>query len=243
MTIGTVANNPNLIFRCVVTNPNTSAPGGLKIGTVTGGNNAYAFDCDVFLTGASGTGTALALNSTNSSAIACRIETSGTSGSITGITLGGAGSTVADCVVIGAGGLSGITAIGGIVMNCTVVGYIDGIKASGAIATLLVNNLITDNTTRAINNALVSNPTINFYNRLRDPITINSATNWTTATSLGNVTIDGAAFSDYVNAAAGDYRLATGSPAIGAAQPASASMGALQKAVSAAAQVSYGHAS
>jgi hypothetical protein len=137
--------------------------------------------------------------------------------------------------LIGNGGLYGIL-IGNTGSNCTVdgntiVNFVDGVNVLTGMTGLQVitNNCITDCTTYAINNVDAGAPVFNSYNRLRDPITINNGTNWTAATSYGNVTTDGAAYSDYVAQGSGDYRLISSSPATSTALPYASSMGALQR--------------
>lgn len=96
----------------------------------------------------------------------------------------------------------------------------------------VTNCMMTDNTGWAVNlnNANVS--CILGNNRYRDNTSgnVNLGTGWATATNHGAVTTDtGGATTDYVAPVTFDYRLIAASPATSAAQPASASMGALQR--------------
>ncbi len=237
----------DVFTQCTFTNLSTNtAAGGLAITTA-----CLAYNNDIFMTGASGGATGAGLEVIGGSAIGNRIVMSQSSSTGPAILCANSASlkVVSRNIVIGNGGIAGISNVSTtspcVVDSNTVVGFVTAWKTVTGTSVLQVvtNNLFTDNTTYAMDGVDAGAPVFNANNRFRDPITINNATNFTSATSFGNVTTDGAAYSDYVAQGSGDYRLATGSPAIAAALPASASMGALQKAVTAAAaQVSYGSA-
>lgn len=238
---GAGASNPvvligtdSAVVRCVVTNPSTNTA---AIGISSTSNlRAVIFDNDVFMTGASGGATGAGILATGASAriIANRVQMSQSSSTGPAIEIRSSAVALRN-TVIGAGGLYGIYA-GNNTTGCTIdsntvvgfdaaVSFITGISGINVVT----NNMLTDNTTYAINATDAGAPIFNAYNRLRDPITINGATDFTSFTSYGNVTTDGSAYSDYVDQSTGDYRLLSASPATSAALPARASMGALQR--------------
>lgn len=222
----------SVMTRCVLTNPSTNT----LAGGINGNARSIIQDNDIFMTGASGGATAagIAGNAGGVRIIANRVQMSQSSSSGPGIGLQYSAIAIRN-VVIGNGGLIGIgvTVSTGVptIDGNTIVNFVDGVNIITGTTGLqcVTNNIITDCTTYAINNVDADTATFNAYNRVRDPVTINAGTNWTTNSSFGNVTTDGAAYSDYVNQAAGDYRLISTSPAVSTAIPASASMGALQR--------------
>lgn len=231
-------NGDSILTQCVVTNPSTNTAAA---GTLVSARCAV-INCDVFMTGASGgaTGGGIMATSASNWIIGNRIQMSQSTSTGPAINIGNtttAGAVIGN-VVIGNGGASGIfssaTGSSVLIYGNTVVGFADGLNiiTGKTVLVVAINNLITDNTTNAINCVDAGAPVYNAYNRLRDPITVNNGTNYTNISGTGDVTIDDSAYADYVDQSSGDYRLSTGSLARQAALLASASMGARQPAAS-----------
>lgn len=224
----------DILTMCVASNPSTNT--GAYGASLSTSARATILDCDIFLTGASGGATGAGIFSAGASQriIANRVQMSQSSSAGPGIIIGSSAVALRNTVV-GNGGTIGIymssTSGATLIDGNTVVGFVDGIAyVTGAtLLNLVTNNCVTDNTTNAINATDAGAPVYNAYNRLRDVTTINGATNYTAASSTGNVTTDGAAYSDYVDGGGGDFRLVSTSPAVSTAIPAKASMGALQR--------------
>jgi len=239
--------------QCVVTNPSTNTAAG-------GINNSNArtivADSNIFMTGASGGATAAGLTIASTGrnfGNYIQMSQSTSTGPAVLISASSANAAIEDCTIIGNGGAQGInlSATGGapIIRHNTIVGFVDGVAGVTGITGLcyIGNNMITDNTSNAINFVDAGAPVYTSYNRYRDVTTITGATNFTTATNIGAVTTDtGGPETDYINYGAQDLRLkttTTASPGLGAAFPASASMGSRQApATASASQVSYGNA-
>lgn len=237
--------------RCIFTNPSTNT---LAQGIATN-SRSLVLDNDVFMTGASGGATGGAITGVGgvnamTRIIANRIQMSQSTSTGPATTVQG-GCIYIGNTVIGNGGLIGFfnpsTTSTMFAMWNTIVGFVDGINFITGTTGLsaLIDNAITDNSSNAINCVDAGAAVYNAYNRLRGVTTITNGTNFTNASSQGNVTTSGAAYSDYSNQSGGDFRLVTASPAVGAAIPASASMGSLQRpqAGSSAGQVSSASAS
>lgn len=240
----------NVVTRCVVTNPstNTAASG------ITAGNSRDIFENnDVFMSGASGGATGAAIStSANTRIIGNYIQMSSSSSAGPAISASGSSATgtIEDNTVIGTGGPQGIyigsATASPAVRHNTVVGFVDGIAVitGSTVLNYISENMVTENTSNAINMTDAGAAAFMSYNRRRDAATINNGTNWAAITSLGDITTDtGDYTTDYINYTSQDLRLkttATASPALGAAFPASASMGARQSPATAGAQVAYG---
>ncbi len=95
----------------------------------------------------------------------------------------------------------------------------------------ITNCMITDNTGYGINLNNANVACILGNNRYRNNTSGNTnlGTSWVNATNHGAVTNGSGVSSDYVAAGSNNYNLIASSPATSAAQPASASMGALQR--------------
>jgi len=218
-------------YGCVFDNNSTNS----SASCVALSTRAILFNCDAILEGATGGLNCLQVDSSNSKVIACWVQNQKTSGTSVGISLGSGGFAI-NCVVLGSGAATGISVAAGAtssVVGCTVIGYVNGIAYASSLTGLqfAMSNMITDCGTNAIDCGGTGVPLLQAFNRLRDAITIANAGSTVTGTSYGNITTDGAAYSDYVDyngSSSLDIRLATSSPARNAAIPASASMGARQ---------------
>ncbi len=241
----------NAVTRCTVTNPSTNtAAGGISVGNL----RDVVENNDIFMTGASGGATGAAINVGGGGRIIGNyIQMSQSTSTGPAIILTGASSTAAveDNTVIGNGGAQGIyvagTSTAPTVRHNTVVGFVDGIAVitGSTVLNYFSDNMLTENTSNAINMTDAGAAAFMSYNRRRDAATINNGTNWAAITAFGSVTTDtGDYTTDYINYTSQDLRLktsTTASPALGAAFPASSSMGARQAPATASAQVSYGN--
>ena len=224
----TIADN-DVAVRCVFSNSNTA---GSSRGLTATGSRCIVFDNDISFTGASGGGSAL-----NAEALSARIIANRINGGVApGILIASSAVALFNTVFSGTIPISMQTTSGSpcIVFNTCVSGSGDGIDIVSGTTGLqcIIGNMITDNGGYGVdlNNAAVA--AFIAYNRTRDNTSgaINLGTDWVSATSYGEVTTDtGGASTDYVDAGSNDYRLIAASPATSAAQPASASIGALQR--------------
>ena len=196
--------------------------------------NSVVFDCDIELSGASGGSFALTLSTTTGRAIGNRVK-GGPAGCIRAA---GASALVAlNTLYAGAGALITVNNTIGtpaILFNTIVGGSSDGVDIiTGATALqCIIGNIITDNGGYAVDLNSAAVAAFAAYNRTRDNTSgaYNLGTDWLTATKYGDVTTDtGGPSTDYVDSGSNDYRLIAASPATSAAQPASASIGALQR--------------
>lgn len=219
--------------RCKVTNSSTNAAAGC----VTLGNAARSivYDCDLLLDGASGGAYAILANQASTRMIANRINVV----SSAAVGAGLASSAVfLNNTIYGSGGVgisttstSGApTIVGNTIVGCGGDG-IDIVTGTTALQSI-IGNMITDNTGNGIDMVSAANAGFLAYNRLRDnSASINSGTDWVTATSYGHVDsgTTGDTSTDYENYAGNDFRLKATSPATSAGSPAKASIGANQR--------------
>ena len=218
--------------QCVITNPSTNAAAG---GAFCNANEITYENCDVFLTGATGAGNAIATGtSANARIIGCRIEVTSTNSTSSAVNIGGA-AVVTDTTVIGHGGTIGVLAgsTAGVlnVFHNTITGFAVGVGVVTGNVHLhcIYGNMVTDSTTNAVDLQDTSVALFAVHNRFRDVTTINSGSAGWLALATGNITTGTGDSTDYVNAAGGDYRLVSTSPATSASSPAKGSMGALQR--------------
>ena len=239
-----VIGGKSFIKSCYASTSSTSASSIAISATGAGGN---VIDCDAFLTAASGAASGAGINIGVGIALGNHVSCGTTTAP--GIKLSGFGaSAVIDNVVYSGGGVgiyvSTINACGNIVGN-TIYGCTDGvniISANVASPVVIANNCITDNSGYGINIVSAANACVLYGNRTRDNASgaINSGTDWVNASNWLSVTTDtGGASTDYVDAAGGDWRLISASPAAGAGVPKSKSMGFSEPAASAGGQRSY----
>lgn len=222
-----------MLARCIVENASTGASAyGLGIGTQAG---AYAYDCDVSLTGASGGNAAVICSGINGVAN-CRI----TGGPAVGVAIGGSGATVIDCLIFGSKGsqiAKTLTTAIAVIYGNTIVdsgaASQDGINIVTAttVPTFIINNLITDCTQYGINGVAAGNAIFAASNRLDRNTTaaVNSATDWLAATSYAHNTTVATQANEYQNAASRDYRLKSTSPGKSACAFAYRDIGACQR--------------
>ncbi len=218
------------MLRCVVENSGTGASAGaLALGT-----NGIALDCDINMTGGSG-GSRAASGSTGVFD-SCRFKVTQ---AVPAIVCGAsAGTVIINNIIYGSGGIgisnTSTTAIPYIRSN-TIVGCTgDGIDIITGTTTLqrIVGNMITDNSGNGIDMVSAANAGFLAYNRFRDnAASINSGTDWVTATSYGHVDsgTTGDTSTDYQNFGTNDFRLKATSPATSAGIPELQSIGAAQR--------------
>jgi hypothetical protein len=222
----------NVVVSCAIANSSTNA-GAISI---TLGTRSILFNCDLNLTGASG-GTA-AVSSLSAGAIvdSCRIKVVST---CPGILISTSGTAFGN-TIYGSGGIGismNSTAGAPYIRNNTIAGCSgDGINIITGTTVLqrIIGNMITDNTGNGINMVSAANSAFIGFNRLRDnSASINSGTDWATATSYGQASTDtgttGTTATDYTNYAGNDFSLISASPATNANIPAYSSIGALQR--------------
>lgn len=215
---------------CAIVNSSTNAAAS---GINTAGNRTIFFDCDATLTGASGGNYALGMQGNGAKAIANRVK----GGPNMGILCNATSVVILNTVYVSAGPVISMNSTGGgplIAFNTVVGGTGDGIDIVTGTTGLqcIIGNMLTDNGGYGLDMVSAANAAFVAYNRTRDNTSgaINSGTDWVAATSYGNVTTDtGGAETDYTDSGSNDYRLIAASPATSAAQPASASIGALQR--------------
>jgi hypothetical protein len=215
--------------RCYVFNSGTNS---LSSAVTPTGARDGVIDCDVSLTGASGGSAAIDSQSGNARIIGNRIK----GGPAIGVRNNGGTSTVVafNTIYASTGNAiqtAGTGAAGVYLYNTIVGGGADGINIiTGTTTTsLIIGNMITDNTGDGIDMVSSANAAFTSNNRFRDNAsTYNNAGDWITSTKYDDVT-SGVGTSDYVNAAGNDYRLIATSPAKGAGNPLYLDIGALQR--------------
>jgi hypothetical protein len=198
-------------INCRVVNASTS---GSAYAVGVDAARATCVNCDLAMTGASG-GTCVAnVGSSGGLLAGCRIYDSPTHGvrmSSTGVV---ANNVIHGCD--GAGIYSESTNGSESIFGNTVYGCgANGIETITSSTTLrrIIGNHVTDCTGYGIDLNNAASAAIVAYNRTRDNTTAATfgGTDWVTASNIGNVTTDnGAAASDYVDAAGGDFALAAG---------------------------------
>lgn len=194
---------------------------------------AEILDCDMACTNAT-TGALAVLNMTAANNVVKGGRFTATSTGVPVVALG-AGSPsagISDATIFGgATGVSVTTTSGRVALDgCTIAGTAgDGVSiiASSTVRHVVANCCITDNGGYGVNpnGGAVAVSNTRFRDNTSGAI---NASAWTTATNYGAVTT-GAGTSDYTNAAGGNYSLIATSPAVNAALPSFASMGALQR--------------
>lgn len=221
-----------VMARCVITNPSTNtAAGGISMSS-----RGIVHNCDVLMTGASGGATAAGISAVTATRVTANYIRMSQSSSAGPAILQTASGIAAFNTIIGNGGTVGIyvsnTAGVPAILYNTIVGFVDGVGVITGTTGMqfIVGNMLTDNTSNAINFADAGAAGFIANNRRRDVTTITNGTNWVLATSFSEVTTDtGGPETDYVDSSNQDYRLIVGSPATSAAFPASASMGSRQR--------------
>lgn len=207
-----------------------SGTGGASNGTITmSGLHGCVFNCDISNT-CDTTLRALTVTQTSSLVLACRLScTNGAAVYVVG------GGRIVGCVIYGSTvGIanSGAWVAAPAIIGNTIVGNTNGIVAyTGSTTAHIINNLIADNTEYGIDGTDASGIAMLLaHNRFRNNGSgnVRYSDDWATATSYGHVTTG--ASSDFLDAGAGDYRLATDSPARAAGIPAYSDIGALQHA-------------
>ena len=235
-----------LVTRCAILNPSiNSAAFGVSLSTSA---QATLFDCDLFMTGASGgaTGAGIFVNGAFQRVVANRIEMTSSTSPGPAISLASTSCCVDNVIIGSAAGTFGIftssTSSYPLIYGNTIVGFVAGIGTvdNNAGLQFIVKNLITDTATYSVDLVDADECAFFAYNRTRDVIATRGNTRGLSDWAVGNVESNtGAAYSDYVDQSTGDYRLVVSSPATSAGIPAKASMGALQRDQASSGQKSY----
>ena len=207
------------LIGCIVLNADNNF-GTVGVTVREGGGT---LECDFSLSATSGLGNyVLRLEGQGCKIDSCRIITNcSTSGGINVVDRWG---TIYGNLIRGAGGGYGIYSDGdtnrhAYVRNNTITGWADAVRVTGALDSLLYlgGNIVTDNSGYAFNMMSVNGEVIIGPNRTRDNVLgdVNGVSQWAFAGRMfPTVTTDtGGPETDFVNAAAGDYRLIAGSPA------------------------------
>ena len=217
----------NVIQNSVVMSSNTTQGAGGITQTAT------VYNCDVICTNP-GLGQLYGIfaNAINYRVINTRITMPLGTGSY-GISNSNGYTTVIGNVIIGGGGQGlGLRANGvtGIFYGNTVVGFQDGINISGDAGSLVINNLLTDNSGYGININSTGFSLFMAYNSFRNNGSGNvyASPDWVTGAVYGNISGGNSTVGiDYVGYPT-DLRLASTSLAVGMGNFSPASIGALQ---------------
>jgi len=227
------ASDKTVFLRVVVTNPSTN----VNAGCIYGG--ALAFDCDVFMTGASGGLFGIAACSR---VIMCHVDIANSNTSIQGLRLGSnalvAFTRIVRCAGIGIDGLSATAAQQYTVLFCTIPQGVTGIRVGNVAYTginIFIGNLIANMTGYAFDSQYVDTADLAAVfanNRVRDNSsgTQRGFTNWYQGTVLGEVSTDDSDANEFVNLAGQDVRLKSGSLAKGVGGAGSMDIGGVQRA-------------
>lgn len=215
---------------CVVETSSTGSSARC-ISLSTGGG---AIDCDFAKTGASGTSAVVSLGGANGRLIDCRILGGATTAYGVQVTAVG---TISGCLIVAKnhGIYVSTDSNQATLLNNTVAitgGTGDAVyfAASSTVLQVASGNLLTDSTAYGINGNDAATAVVSHRNRIDRSTSgaYNGATDWLASTKFGDDVTSVTQANEYEDAAGGDFRLKSTSPAIGKGPWGLADIGALQ---------------
>lgn len=222
------------ITNCTIAQSSTNAAAS---GLFIDSNRDWAFNCDIICSGTTGGNSGYGVNMAGTGCIldSCRISLATSNTFAVAVSFGSVNTIFGNQIFATNGAGIGVTPFStsssAHIRNNTIVGFVRGISilASTTGLSKILGNMITDNTTYAIDFNNVNVAAVLAYNRYRDVTTINLGTGYVTATNYSPVTTDtGGPETDYTAYALQDFRLIPTSPGVGVNWFQSASIGALQ---------------